>query len=236
MSPSASALRSPTSSPASARRRTRCRASRRRSARSTGNWFRSPTLRRRPSAPSACSPIATRWPRPSRSNSPSPPTARAPRRRCAGRRRSVRRRDEGGAARDLGGIATPRGRTEAEARALCRGGARSTRSRRTQKLALSRQALDEEYAAELAALQRREALGEQSLAAKQRVDDMIIEATRRRDDEIAALTRSALAGAGARLSVVRQFDQGGLQFAIARTAVRHGEPGAPPSRACWRTC
>ena len=61
-----------------------------------------------------------------------------------------------------------------------------------QKLSLSQQALDAEYAAELAALQRQEALGEQSLAAKQRVDDMIIEATRRRDDQMAALTRSAL--------------------------------------------
>jgi hypothetical protein len=61
-----------------------------------------------------------------------------------------------------------------------------------QKLSLSQQALDAEYAAELAALQRQDALGQQSLAAKQRVDDMIIEATRRRDDQMAALTRSAL--------------------------------------------
>ena len=61
-----------------------------------------------------------------------------------------------------------------------------------QKLSLSQQALDAEYAAELAALQREDALGDQSLAAKQRVDDMIIEATRRRDDQMAALTRSAL--------------------------------------------
>ena len=52
-----------------------------------------------------------------------------------------------------------------------------------QKLSLSQQALDAEYAAELAALQREDALGQQSLAAKQRVDDMIIEATRRRDDQ-----------------------------------------------------
>jgi hypothetical protein len=61
-----------------------------------------------------------------------------------------------------------------------------------QKLSLSQQALDAEYAAELAALQRESSLGEQSLAAKQRVDDMIIEATRRRDDQMSALTRSAL--------------------------------------------
>jgi uncharacterized protein YecA (UPF0149 family) len=61
-----------------------------------------------------------------------------------------------------------------------------------QKVSLSQQALDAEYASELAALQRQEAVGEQSLAAKQRVDDMIIESTRRRDDQMAALTRSAL--------------------------------------------
>jgi hypothetical protein len=61
-----------------------------------------------------------------------------------------------------------------------------------QKLALSRQALDEDYSSELAALQKRETLGAQSLAAKQRVDDMLIEATRRRDDEMGSLARSAL--------------------------------------------
>jgi hypothetical protein len=70
--------------------------------------------------------------------------------------------------------------------------ARSFQITQQQKLALSQQALDAEYAAELAALQRDEALGQQSLAAKQRVDDMIIEATRRRDDQMAALTRSSL--------------------------------------------
>jgi hypothetical protein len=61
-----------------------------------------------------------------------------------------------------------------------------------QKLELSQQTIGQEYAAELAALQRQDALGDQSLAAKQRADDMLIEATRRRDDEMAALTRSAL--------------------------------------------
>ena len=61
-----------------------------------------------------------------------------------------------------------------------------------QKLELSRQAVDEDYSDELAALQRRETLGDQSLAAKQRIDDMLIEATRRRDDEMTSLTRSAL--------------------------------------------
>jgi hypothetical protein len=61
-----------------------------------------------------------------------------------------------------------------------------------EKLELSQQAIGQEYAAELAALQRQDALGDQSLAAKQRIDDMLIEATRRREDEMAALTRSAL--------------------------------------------
>ena len=61
-----------------------------------------------------------------------------------------------------------------------------------QKASLSHEAVDAEYAAELAALQREEALGDQSLAAKQRVDDMVIEATRRRDDQMAELNRSAL--------------------------------------------
>jgi hypothetical protein len=70
--------------------------------------------------------------------------------------------------------------------------ARSFQITQQQKLALSQQALDAEYVAEVAALQRDEALGQQSLAAKQRVDDMVIEATRRRDDQMAALTRSAL--------------------------------------------
>src|SRR5271166_1476362 len=70
--------------------------------------------------------------------------------------------------------------------------ARAYEITQSEKLRLSRQALDQEYALELAALQRRETLGEQSLAARQRIDDMIIEATRRRDDESASLTRSAL--------------------------------------------
>jgi hypothetical protein len=61
-----------------------------------------------------------------------------------------------------------------------------------QKLQLSQQAIGQEYAAELGAMQQQNALGEQSLASQQRVDDMLIEATRRRDDQMAALTRSAL--------------------------------------------
>ena len=70
--------------------------------------------------------------------------------------------------------------------------ARAYEITQSEKLTLSRQALDQEYALELAALQRREALGQQSLADRQRLDDMIIEAARRRNDEAASLTRSAL--------------------------------------------
>jgi hypothetical protein len=70
--------------------------------------------------------------------------------------------------------------------------ARSFQITQQQKLSLSRQALDAEYAGELAVLQKDEALGDQSLAAKQRIDDMVIEAARRRDDQMAALTRSTL--------------------------------------------
>ncbi len=62
----------------------------------------------------------------------------------------------------------------------------------SQKLALSDQAINQAYALELGALKDREALGDQSLAARQRVDDMAIEAAGRRDDAMASLTRSAL--------------------------------------------
>jgi hypothetical protein len=61
-----------------------------------------------------------------------------------------------------------------------------------QKLELSQSAISQEYAAELAALQNQDALGEQSLAGKQRIDDMLTEASRRRDDQMAAATRSSL--------------------------------------------
>ena len=58
------------------------------------------------------------------------------------------------------------------------------------KLRLSRQAIDEEYALELAALQRQGPFDGQSLAAKQRLDDMMIEAARRREDALTSLARS----------------------------------------------
>ena len=43
----------------------------------------------------------------------------------------------------------------------------------SEKLALSARAIEESYALERGALQQREALGDQSLAAKQRLDDMV---------------------------------------------------------------
>jgi hypothetical protein len=70
--------------------------------------------------------------------------------------------------------------------------ARSYAITQSEKVALSAKAVNEAYGLELGALSEREALGDQSLAAKQRLDGMFIEATRRRDDEMTALTRSAL--------------------------------------------
>ena len=104
-----------------------------------------------------------------------------------------------------------------------------------QKLSLSQQALDAEYAAEVAALQKQEALGEQSLAAKQRVDDMIIEATRRRDDQMAALTRSALQ------DQERDYQAFGNSIAQAFNSQLRGlwperPPGTRRSGTCSRTC
>lgn len=61
-----------------------------------------------------------------------------------------------------------------------------------ERVALSQQAIDEEYAAELAAVQQRASLGSNTLADQQRMDDLLIEATRRREDEISALMRSSL--------------------------------------------
>ena len=119
-------------------------------------------------------------------------SARAGAALASGRRRDLRRRGKGGATRGLGRIEDPHGRNEAEARPLRRGGALLPNHSAAEARRYPNKPSVEEYAAELAALQRQDALGEQSLAAKQRVDDMLIEATRRRDDQMAALTRSAL--------------------------------------------
>ena len=61
-----------------------------------------------------------------------------------------------------------------------------------QKVALSRQALDDEYGAEIAALQQEASLGAQSLAQKQRVADQMLEAERRYQDQVTALVRNAV--------------------------------------------
>jgi hypothetical protein len=61
-----------------------------------------------------------------------------------------------------------------------------------QKVSLSRSALDEEYAAELALLQREAALGGQKLAQAQRVQDQILDAERRHRDQSSQITRQAL--------------------------------------------
>ncbi len=61
-----------------------------------------------------------------------------------------------------------------------------------QKVAWSRQALDAEFAAQVAALQREAGLGAQSLAQKQRIDDQILDAERRNQDQMTALVRNAI--------------------------------------------
>ena len=70
--------------------------------------------------------------------------------------------------------------------------ARSFEITQSERVALSQRAIDEEYAAEVAAVQKLAALGDQTLAARQRLDDMMVEATRRREDEIAQIARSSL--------------------------------------------
>ena len=61
-----------------------------------------------------------------------------------------------------------------------------------QKVALSRQALDEEYGAQISALQREAALDDQSGAQKQRIDDQMLDAERRHQDQMTALVRNAV--------------------------------------------
>ncbi|MGD0641980.1 MAG: hypothetical protein ABSC22_14630, partial [Roseiarcus sp.] len=61
-----------------------------------------------------------------------------------------------------------------------------------QKVALSRQALDEEYGAQISALQREAGLGDQSLAQKQRILDQMLDAERRHQDQAIALVRNAV--------------------------------------------
>ncbi len=61
-----------------------------------------------------------------------------------------------------------------------------------QKVTLSRQALDDEYGAEIAAFQQEAALGAQSLAQKQRLADQMLDAERRYQDQSTSLVRNAV--------------------------------------------
>lgn len=61
-----------------------------------------------------------------------------------------------------------------------------------QKVTLSRQALDEEYAAEISALQRESGLSNQTLTQKQRVNDQMLDAERRHQDQMTSLVRNAV--------------------------------------------
>ncbi len=61
-----------------------------------------------------------------------------------------------------------------------------------QKAALSRQAMDEEYQAELALLQKEMALSGQTLTQKQQIDDKILDAERRHQDQVAQLIQRSL--------------------------------------------
>ncbi len=61
-----------------------------------------------------------------------------------------------------------------------------------QKVALSRQALDEEYVAQISALQREAALRDQSGAQHQRIDNQILEAELHHQDQMTALVRNAI--------------------------------------------
>ena len=60
------------------------------------------------------------------------------------------------------------------------------------KVALSRQAMDEEYQAELALLEKERALSSQTLTQKTHIDDKILDAERRHQDQIAQLVQRSL--------------------------------------------
>ena len=140
-----------------------------------------------------------------------------------GRRRSLRRRGKGRATRDRGRIEAPRRRHEAEARALCRGGALLRDHAAAEARRFRSKRSTQEYAAELAALQRA-GVARRPVArgqtAYRRHDHRGDAASRRPDGGVDALRP---AGARARLSVLRQFHCAGLQFAVARTPSRHGD-------------
>ena len=61
-----------------------------------------------------------------------------------------------------------------------------------QKIAMSRQAVDAEYQAELGLLQQELTLGDMTLAQKQQIDDKILDAERRHQDQMASLVQKSL--------------------------------------------
>jgi hypothetical protein len=85
-----------------------------------------------------------------------------------------------------------------------------------EKVSLSRAALDEEYAAQLALLQREGALGAQTLAQKQRVQNQILDAERRHQDMIFQITRQSLD------QQQRQYEAFGETIARAFNSQLHG--------------
>ena len=171
MSPSASAPRSPTSSPASARRKTRCKASPRRSARSTRSLASLASASSQAFSAERLQPY-----RDALSATQALEQAIA-----ADRERAAAALRAGDDAAYADAVRAAQLATSEEMRLLADGLRQklalyaekraSTRSRKPRSVALSRQAIDEEYAAELAALQRRAALGRTSLADQQRVDN-----------------------------------------------------------------
>lgn len=70
--------------------------------------------------------------------------------------------------------------------------ARSHQISESERVTLSREAIEEEYSAEVAAVQRRAALGSETLLDQQRIDNLLIDATRRREDQISDLMRSSM--------------------------------------------
>lgn len=70
--------------------------------------------------------------------------------------------------------------------------ARNHRMSQKDKVAFSREALDEELAAETSLLEREGALGAESLAQKQRTLDLIRDAERRHQDEVTRIARQAV--------------------------------------------
>ena len=61
-----------------------------------------------------------------------------------------------------------------------------------QKIAMSRQAADAEYQAQLGLLAQEQSLGEQTLTQKQQIDDKILDAERRHQDEMASYVQKSL--------------------------------------------